>query len=121
MKYAMKKIIFAILVGLTAIVFTACTKEAILVGTKWLGASTEGVFDLSFGTTDFSLINRSGKESLRGNYVFEYPKITMVVTSYTDNTGQEHQQGTVYSAKVKGKILTWYFSESSTTEFIKQE
>ena len=117
----MKKWIIAFLVGLTTIFVASCTKEAILVGTKWLGASTEGVFDLSFGTTDFSLINRSGKESLRGNYVFEYPKITMVVTSYTDNTGQEHQQGTVYSAKVKGKILTWYFSESSTTEFIKQE
>ena len=117
----MKRWVLAILVGLTAIFVASCTKEAILVGTKWLGADSDGVYDLSFGTTDFSLINRSGKESLRGNYVFEYPKITMVVTSYTDNTGQEHQQGTVYSAKVKGKILTWYFSESSATEFIKQE
>ncbi len=117
----MKKWIIVILIGLTTIFVASCTKEAILVGTKWLGASTEGVFDLSFGTTDFSLMNRSGKESLRGNYVFEYPKITMVVTSYTDDTGREYQKGMVYTAKIKGKILTWYFSESSTTEFIKQE
>ena len=117
----MKKWVLAILVALTAIVFTSCTKEAILVGTKWLGADTGGVYELSFGKSDFELKNKAGKESLKGNYVFEYPKITMVVTSYTDNTGQEYQQGTVYSAKVKGKILTWYFSESSTTEFIKQE
>ena len=117
----MKKWILAILVGITAIVFTSCTKEAILVGTKWLGADTGGVYELSFGKSDFELKNKAGKESLKGNYVFEYPKITLVATSFTDYTGEVHQKGAVYTATVKGKVMTWYFSDSSTMELIKQE
>ena len=117
----MKKWILAILVALTAIVFMSCTKEAILVGTKWLGADTGGVYELSFGKSDFTFNNRAGKESLKGNYIFEYPKITLVATSFTDYTGEVHQKGAVFSATVKGKVMTWHFSDSSTLELIKQE
>lgn len=96
------------MIGIVLIVcgLSSCTKAIVLAGTKWIGGAVGEPVELRFTETDYELKAVSSNLTFLGNYVYEAPNVTFIVTRSIDSSGKVYYAGGSFTGVINGKVLT---------------